>query len=100
MIQLYIHTHLFFFFFRPFPHIGYHRVLGRVRYALQQVPIGHPGSSRDSPSLQNPSQKTLEADLGDIVGSVPDPCNKVDIAIKPVTQPFGFPMHRGVTFIP
>ena len=40
MIQLYIYTHPFFF--RFFSHVDYHRILGRVPCAVQQVPIGQP----------------------------------------------------------
>lgn len=38
VIQLSMHTNPFFF--RFFPHIDDHRILGRVPCALQQVPIG------------------------------------------------------------
>ena len=38
VIQWYIYTHPCFF--RFFSHIDYHRILNRVPYALQQVPIG------------------------------------------------------------
>jgi hypothetical protein len=37
-------------------------------------------------------------DLRAITGSVPGKCNKVNIAIKQVTQFFGFPVHRKVMF--
>ena len=38
VIQLYLHTHPFFF--RFFSHIDDHRILGRVLWAVQQVPVG------------------------------------------------------------
>ena len=38
MIQWYIYTYPFYF--RFFSHIGYHRILGRVLCAIQQVPVG------------------------------------------------------------
>ena len=40
MILLYMHTLPFFFTF--FSHLDYHRILGRVSCAIQQVPIGEP----------------------------------------------------------
>ena len=35
--------------------------------------------------------RALQADLGETVGQVPDPCNEVNIPIKPVTWIFWFP---------
>ena len=37
MVQLYIYTYPFSF--RLFSHIDYHTILGRVPYAIQQVPV-------------------------------------------------------------
>ena len=38
MIQLYKYTHPFSF--RFFSHIDYHRILGRILCAIQQIPVG------------------------------------------------------------
>ena len=37
--------------------------------------------------------KNIQAYLRDVVGLVPDHCNKANIAIKQVTNFFGFPVH-------
>ena len=41
----------------------------------------------------------IPAYLGDTAGSVPDHHNKANIAIKRVTQIFGFPVHIKFMFI-
>ena len=41
----------------------------------------------------------VQADLGDIMGLVPGPHNKGNIAIKQVTQNFSFPGYIKVIFI-
>ena len=37
----YTHTHICSFFFRFFSHIGYHRILSRVPYAIWQILVGY-----------------------------------------------------------
>ena len=39
-------------------------------------------------------EKVIQAHLGDIMGFIPDHCNKANIAIKRVTRMFWFPSQK------
>ena len=43
-------------------------------------------------------QHPVQTHLRVTAGLVPDHCNKANIALKPVTQVFGFPVHTNVIF--